>query len=96
MVKQVTSYETSDGKKFTNEIEANGHEEFLAIGGAINAYTDAAGLGAAEATRAKKYISGYVAFLKTYEGPMELPAPVAAATESANDEAAPGSEAQAA
>lgn len=85
MVKQVTSFETSDGKKFTSEIEALGHEQLLQIGGAIEAYAKAASLQPAEATRAKKYISGYVAFLKTYDGPMELPAPV---KEAANDASA--------
>lgn len=94
MVKQVTSYETTDGKKFTSEIEANGHEQLLAIGGAIEAFTTAAGLGPAEATRAKKYISGYVAFLKTYEGPMALPEPVKA--EAANDAQAGDAEQEAA
>lgn len=68
MVKQITSFETTDGKKFTNEAEANGHETLISIAKVVDAYTAAADLGAAEATRAKKYISGYTAFLETYDG----------------------------
>ena len=68
MVKQVTSYETTDGKKFTNEAEANGHEVLISIAKVVDAYIAAAGLQPAEATRAKKYISGFTAFADDYEG----------------------------
>lgn len=79
MVKAITSFETSDGKKFNNELDANAHEQYLEIDGAIAAYTEAAGLKAADATRAKRHISAYVAFMKSYKGPMTLPAEVEAA-----------------
>jgi len=75
-IKSVTKFETPDGKVFTNIVEAEGHVEYLSIGGAIEAFTTALGLGPAESTRAKKYISGYSAFVKTYTGPMAAPAPV--------------------
>lgn len=68
MVKQVTSYETSDGKKFGSEADANGHEKLISIAKAVDAYIKAVGLGDAEGTRAKRYISGFDAFSDTYEG----------------------------
>lgn len=62
MVQQVITFQTSDGKKFTSEIEANGHEKLLSIATQVDAYVAAAGVGLAEATRARKYISGFLAF----------------------------------
>ena len=88
MVKQVTSYETSDGKKFTSEVEANGHEELVSIAGAVEAFVKEASLGPAEATRARKYISGYAAFVKGYEGPMTLPKVEKVAANDENQQAA--------
>lgn len=84
ILKTVTKFETPDGKTFTNETEALGHMKYLSIGGAIEAFAQALSLGPAEATRAKKYISGYVAFVETYDGPMA--APVAEVKAPANDE----------
>jgi hypothetical protein len=95
MVKQVTTYETSDGKKFTSEIEANGHEKFLSINGAVEAFVQASALGPAEATRARKYIGGYVAFVETYSGPMTLPVKAAANDEQPADASQGGEQAAA-
>ncbi len=67
MVKQVTSYETTDGKKFTDPLEAAGHEKSLEISASLDAYVGAADLAPAEATRARKYISGYLAFVEQNE-----------------------------
>ena len=68
MVKHIVSFETTDGKKFLNEAEANGHETLISVAAAVDAYAAAAELGLAETTRAKRYISGYLAFVETYEG----------------------------
>jgi len=75
-IQQVTTFKTPDGKSFTNVVEAEGHVELLGIEAAVEAFATAIGIGPAETTRAKKYISGYLAFAKTYEGPMTKPAPV--------------------
>jgi hypothetical protein len=90
MVKQVTTFETTDGKKFTSEVEANGHEKALSIGAAIDAYTKAAGVGPAEATRARKYISGYAAFMETYDGPLAHPPKAEAANDATTGPGAEG------
>lgn len=66
MVTAVTKFHTSDKKEFTSELEANGHEKSLVMHPAINAFALALGLGPAEATRARKYVSGFSAFMETY------------------------------
>lgn len=62
MAKVSTSYESTDGKKFPTELEADAHDASLQMGESVAAYAAAAGLGKAEATRALKYIAGYRAF----------------------------------
>lgn len=65
MVKQLTVFETTDGKKFDNELAANGHEMSLSASKSIEAY-----LAAAEVSRGakavSKHIAGYLGFMETY------------------------------
>ena len=65
-MKVVTQFETSDGKKFDNELNAKGHEKSLSIAKSIRAYAKAATLPQAEATRALRLISGYAVFMEDY------------------------------
>lgn len=68
MAKQFIQFEAQDGKKFGTEAEADGHDKLISIAKVVDAYIAAAGLEAAEATRAKKYIAGFDAFTDSYEG----------------------------
>lgn len=67
---------SSDNKEFNTALEADAHDLVLSQKVSVDAYAAAAKLGPAEATRARKYISGYAAFMTTF---------VAPETEAAND-----------
>ena len=64
MVKQVVQYETSDGKKFNSEVEAQGHEVSLENRPLIEAYIKAADLKVegAQAGFLRKHLAGFIAF----------------------------------
>ncbi len=61
MVQQVVSFRTSDGKVFTSEIEANGHEKYLQIKPQIDGFIEAAGLKKASAGFARNIIPAFLA-----------------------------------
>lgn len=54
---------SNDGKEFDSALEADAHDLALIQADSVNAYIKEAGLAAAEGTRAKRYISGYAAFV---------------------------------
>ena len=69
MAKIITAYAANDGKEFSSALEADAHDLVLGQKVSVDAYTLAASLGPAEATRARKYISGYAAFMETFVAP---------------------------
>ena len=69
MAKLISAYAANDGKEFATALEADAHDLALTQKASVDAYSAEAKLGAAEATRARKYISGYTAFMATYEAP---------------------------
>ena len=74
MAKIITAYAANDGKEFSSALEADAHDLVLGQKVSVDAYALAASLGPAESTRARKYISGYTAFMETFVAPVEVPA----------------------
>lgn len=69
MAKVITAYAAADGKEFPTAMQADGHDLVLSQKVSVDAFIAELELGAAEATRARKYISFYAAFMTTFVAP---------------------------
>ena len=67
MAELIQKFKTADGKVFNTEVEADGHEAYLSIKGAVEAFIANTGLKMAQAGLIRKYGPALVDFLKTDE-----------------------------
>lgn len=76
-LKQILSYETSDGQVFEAEADALGHEEYLSNAKPIEVFIAESNVQRAHATYLRRMLPKYIAFLRTFD-PAAYPDPVVA------------------
>jgi hypothetical protein len=64
MATAIIKYAAADGKLFTTEMAANGHDKALSVAPSVQAYIEAAGLIKAGAGLVAKHIPAYLAFVE--------------------------------
>lgn len=67
MAELIQRFKTADGKVFNSEVEADGHEAYLKIKGAVEAFIEASGLKLAQAGLVRKYGPALLNFMETQE-----------------------------
>lgn len=67
MAKIITSYASADGTSFESALAADAHDLVLSQKASVDAYAAEAKLGRADATRARRHISGYTAFMAAFD-----------------------------
>lgn len=65
MAELIQRFKTADGKVFNSEVEADGHEAYLKIKGAVEAFIEQSGLKLAQAGLVRKYGPALLDFMST-------------------------------